>query len=147
MGTIGQFFKSAAKTAKGTHSTVGRVASFYARQGPAARNAIMGAGIGGLYGAFSDNTSVLGGMAMGASIGAMVPSARAGISAFRGSRTIPGGFARMGMGNRLIGAGRAAYNDAKYRASIGSMRIGATLNKAYGGFSAFAAGVRSGARG
>jgi len=107
---------------------------------------LRGTGIGGLYGAMSDDTSVLGGMAMGAAIGGLIPSARAGIRAFRGSRFAPGTFAPISLGSRFGTAGRAAYNDMKYRAWIGSARMGNTLNKAYGGFSAFASGVRSGFR-
>jgi hypothetical protein len=40
----------------------------YMGDSPWARSALMGGAVGGLYGAFSDNTSVLGGMSMGAGV-------------------------------------------------------------------------------
>jgi hypothetical protein len=81
---------------------------------------LLGAGIGGAYGAFSDDTSVLGGMAMGA----MAPVAwRAGIAGLnRGlNASIRGAGIRKSMGAGLKGAGLSLYaTGAAARGYIGS---------------------------
>lgn len=54
------------------------------------KRAIIGAGIGGAYGGMSQNTSILGGMAMGAGLGAGSKLAgRYGVSALKGMRSDP----------------------------------------------------------
>jgi hypothetical protein len=91
----------------------------------AGRTAAMGAGIGGLYGAIADDTSVLGGAAMGAGIGLGGRYARAGFRA----GTLP-------LNNRPFSAFGSAVGRrfARDFASVGAYaQKGATLagNKAY----------------
>jgi len=47
----------------------GVAAAGAATMNPYARSAALGAGVGGMYGAFSDNTSILGGATTGAALG------------------------------------------------------------------------------
>lgn len=91
---------------------------------PAARRAVAGAALGGIYGAFSDNTSVLQGMGMGAAIGgASAPitrGLRAGISVWRNQ-------------------GRSAALSVMGRNARGY--IGQSYTKAVNGFSAMKSNV------
>lgn len=87
------------------------------RYGSGLRNSsIYGMAAGGAYGAIADDTSVLGGMAMGLG----------GVAAFRGGRKMYGAY-RMGRG---AGKGRMA---ASYAAARGASRhIGSSMTQAYG---------------
>lgn len=78
------------------------------------KRALWGAGVGGAYGAFSDNTSMIGGALTGAAIGAAGPSvarvSRAGINAARytrggaAQRAAAGAFAMGRASRRMFGS-------------------------------------------
>jgi hypothetical protein len=90
---------------------------------PYGKAAIIGGGLGGIYGAFSDNTSVIGGMFKGAALGAGARGAytagRAGIGAYNISR---------GMG---LGKGQAAWSAATGLGRGAGSLIGNTARRAY----------------
>lgn len=131
-GAIGAMKDSFAYASRGSNlgsSIMGKL-SFGLRalaRNPALGRAVPGAVIGAGYGAFSDDTSVLGGALTGAAIGAgSVPlgrGARAGMSYYRGMRSMGQGRGRSayvamyGMGQdsaRYIGGGfTKAYNTIK----------------------------------
>ena len=95
----------------------GSVAASMFSRNPTAYGAAAGAAAGGLYGAMSDNTSVIGGMMMGAGMGAV--GGRYGTSAIRrgrlGARGIGVGGTSTVTGARgfLAGAGRGIANRAR----------------------------------
>ena len=94
-----------------------------ARTNPYARAAITGAVGGGIYGAFSDNTSILGGMAKGAALGTGL---RGGFAAGK----VGAAMYRMGRygGRGVAGAATAAVLGlGKGSASL----IGNTAKRAY----------------
>lgn len=90
---------------------VGR--SAWRGMGAAGRTATIGAGVGGVYGAFSDSTSVLGGAAKGAGAGLGLRYGRAGLrSAMRytaGPHSVRGAMRAFGGG-----AGRRMVRDARH---------------------------------
>lgn len=94
---------------------------------PLTQSMIGGAAIGGLYGAFSDNTSVLGGMAMGAGLGAAGLGAaklgRKGYRAYMGARMSSGVGRRAAMGAAVGAMG-----------AMSSRFIGSSYNRAVNGF-------------
>lgn len=95
--------------------------------GRTGQGALIGAGIGGAYGAMSDNTSVLGGMAIGAGLGA--GGARyGGAGLLAATKGFTGGFNPRAFGQgvkNMVGrdylsarmAGRSAYRGATQRAN------------------------------
>lgn len=93
---------------------------------PTGRGAILGGAAGGLYGALSDNTSVLGGATMGAGLGAV--GGRYGITGWRGA--MAGGQPGLWNATKRFGSAVASQARSDYR--------GARLmaNKAVNGFSA-----------
>jgi hypothetical protein len=100
---------------------MGKLGSFAARGGlgRTAQGAMIGAGAGAAWGAVSDDTSVLGGMAMGAGLGAGGMRYGGAALAHRGL----GPMGAMGMGARLASNdARAAYRWGAGRAS--AMRAG-----------------------
>lgn len=115
-----------------------------ASRGSTFKGMVRGATIGGIYGAFADDTSFLGGAATGAGIGAGIgmayPSAIAGARVFRRAKGLPFG-ARVGQ------AGQAMWHQARWRAGNTYANIGSTLTKAYGGMRSFGGGFMSGWRG
>jgi hypothetical protein len=90
---------------------------------PYGKAAIIGAGVGGIYGAFSENTSVLGGMVKGAALGAGGRAAfgagAAGLQRFRYGKL-------MGMGN-----GQAAWGAMQGLGRDARNLIGNTKSRAY----------------
>jgi hypothetical protein len=108
MGQLGRYGASA-------------MAAGYRGLGSTGKGAVIGAGVGGAYGMMSNDTSVLGGMMMGAGMGAA--GGRYGPSAMRraklGYRGIGvGGAATVtGLRGGLYGGARGAYNQmrADYR--------------------------------
>ena len=95
---------------------------------PYGKSAIIGAGVGGVYGAFSDNTSVLGGMVKGAALGA------GGRAAYGLGR---GGMAMYGLGRGMgMGKGQAAWQAVAGMGRGAGSFIGTTTTKAYNGFRA-----------
>ena len=93
-----------------------------------------GAGIGALWGAASDDTSVLGGAAMGALGGFAFPSARAGLSA-------------LNKGGGLRSAGRAVASQLKSDGIAASRYIGNTAKRGYNSFRGFTGGYGKNIRG
>lgn len=86
-------------------------------------SALIGAGVGGAYGALSDRTSVLGGMLGGAALGAGgYAGARLGKAGMRGySQARAAGF----------GTGLSAYMGVNRMGRLASRYIGSTARKAY----------------
>ncbi len=99
------------------------------------KGAVVGAGLGGIYGAASDDTSILGGMAMGAVGGAA--GAYVGRGAYRSYGYGKGiysfmrgqGFSRM---ESLGSAGGAAWKDALRRGQASASTIGAFASGVWG---------------
>jgi hypothetical protein len=96
---------------------------------PYARSALVGAGVGGVYGAFSDNTSVLGGMAMGAMAGAggrgLFNAGKYGVGTYRNMRNMFG-----------QGRGAALADTFSAMADKSKSLIGNTITKASNAFRA-----------
>jgi len=90
-GAIGNVYTSATHTATGGY-------------GRTAAGALWGAAVGGVYGAMSDNTSILGGAMKGASIGAV--GARYGAYGISGAL----GAKAAGRGARIRGFGHGIAN-------------------------------------
>jgi hypothetical protein len=82
MPSLGSIF-GAAKAGMGTLGSLARSGVSAAWGNPYGRSAMIGAGIGAVYGAMSDNTSVMGGMAKGAVLGAGVAGGVRGAFALR----------------------------------------------------------------
>jgi hypothetical protein len=98
--------------------------------GAAGRTAAVGAGIGGLYGAFADNTSVMGGAMMGAGMGLAGRYGRAGLRA--ANRALgPKGSPTYGLGSAFMGGvGRRFARDIRgpsMLANRGFNRVRSTL--------------------
>lgn len=109
---------------------------------PLARSSLTGAGIGAAYGAFSDNTSVLGGAAMGAMGGFAYPTLRAGAQGlWKGSM---GGAGWLGSFSR---AGRNMADQLAWDGAKASRYIGRTARRAYNNFSALGKNIKVGWRG
>jgi hypothetical protein len=92
------------------------------------KSMMLGAGVGGLYGGFSDNSSILGGVLKGATLGAGLYGA--GVMGIRGSQ--------IWKASRLRGMGRGA-SLAWTAQTLGRETrslIGNTSTKAYNGFRA-----------
>ncbi len=106
-------------------NNMGRLASHVARGGMGgAAQAAMGAAIGGMYGATSDNTSVLGGALMGA--GAM----RYGASGIRRAAL---GRRGIGVGSPgMLGMGHGFYRGVVNRARMDARGVRMSANRGYG---------------
>jgi hypothetical protein len=98
--------------------------------------ATMGGVTGGIYGAFADDTSVLGGALGGAMLGA---GGYGGAMLGRRGLRAYGGFRRAGMG-----AGQAAGQAFGVMGDVSSAYIGNTARRAYNSFSGFARGFARG---
>ena len=112
---------------------VARGMEWMARTNPYARSAITGAALGGMYGAISDDTSVLGGMAKGALGGVALRGAYGGAMAGRAMY----GLARaqgMGVGRSVAAAGVGLARGAYALGASSARFIGNTTTKAYNGF-------------
>jgi hypothetical protein len=92
------------------------------------KSMMLGAGVGGLYGGFSDNSSILGGAFKGAMLGAGVYGA--GALGVRGKQIWSA--ARLGGRGRGAAAAYTAQTLARETRSL----IGNTSTKAYNGFRA-----------
>ena len=93
----------------------------------ALRGSLIGAGVGGIGGALSDQGSFWGGAMKGAALGAgagyLYPSAMRGASAFA--------FGTGGLAQRMKFAARVAGRDLQARGRVSAARIGATAGRAY----------------
>jgi len=98
--------------------------------GTAAGRTAMGAAAGGLYGAFSDNTSVLGGALMGAAAGRYLGTGIRNAMRFRGAGLDFGAHA-WGMGKSFmfgtVARARLDWKGARIMANKGASRIASTL--------------------
>jgi len=94
-----------------------------------AQRAVAGGALGGAYGAFADDTSMLGGAAMGAGMGAASVSAGRGLG--RGYNT----YKRLrGLSGVNIGRGQAGWAATVGAGQDSKKFIGNTMSKAYGSF-------------
>jgi len=121
-----------ANIAKLASMAAGRASGVWRGMGAAGRAATTGAAIGGAYGAISDDTSILGGAAMGAVGGLGVRWGKAGLRAARGRGSASYGSAFLG------GASRRFMRDMKgpsMLANKGINRVGSSLKGWTGGMS------------
>lgn len=111
---IGAAFRGAMFPARGL-AGVARGMNWMAAANPYTRAAITGAAAGGLYGAFSDDTSVLGGAMMGAGVG------YGGLLGYKA--------ANIGLSHAVLGHGwrRSVQAMGRYSAST----LGRTWSRAY----------------
>jgi hypothetical protein len=98
------------------------------RMGPYGRSALLGAGAGAAYGAFSDKTSVLGGALKGAALGVGL---RGGVAAGRAGSAMY----RMARYGGMSSGGAVAAAVAGLGGGSASL-IGRTYNRAINGFKA-----------
>ncbi len=109
----------------GMRNAIGVGASAFARTGGIG----IGAAAGALYGAISDDTSVLGGAMMGAGIGAGMRYGAKGISVM--NRTASGGLGA-GFTRGFTGMARRDFRSALAVGKMSAVSIGNTLTKGYG---------------
>ena len=111
---------SAYSGAGGIRGMAASLSAGYGNLSAPTRGAVLGAGIGGAYGAFSDDTSMLGGAAMGAGLGLGAVGAKGMARRYSAAR---------GLGMSRLGA-----------ASASTQLAGRKINKAFNGFRALGQG-------